>query len=416
LKIKVIVLLLFAMIMLAIVGEAQVPKPKFRRVAQRMPDNYIVVFKDTVSTADVPSIARQIASAHNSVARFIYQYALKGFAVQVSEADAIEISNDSRVEWVEEDAVGSIVEQWGLDRIDQRYLPLDNVYSFWQLAANVNIYVLDTGIRATHSEFGGRVVSAFDAVQANCYCGFTCDNAFAATRGHGTAVASVASGATYGVIRNATLYDVRVVNCDGGVDSAKLISGINWVTQNFVGPAVANISSAIAANDSVDTAVRNSAAAGVLYVVGAGNDSTDAIGYSPARMADIEVLTVGATDIVDRRGHDWDPQNPIKGSNWGSVVDIFAPGTNITVAWSDSDSDTRTGINGTSLASPYVAGVAAHYKQQHPGASPTTVANWIIGIATSGVVTDQRPDGWILGIDQVHPGTPNRLLFQPFSF
>jgi subtilisin family serine protease len=313
----------------------------------------------------------------------VYDAALRGFAAQMTEEEALALSQDPDVLYVEEDAIVEIGATqtnatWGLDRIDQRDRPLNGTYSYTTTGSGVNVYVIDTGIRRTHTQFGGRAFAGYDALG-----GSTND-----CHGHGTHVAGTVGGSTYGVAKSVRLYAVRVLNCSGSGSTSGVIAGVNWVTSNHVKPAVANMSLGGGASTSLDTAVRNSIAAGVTYAVSAGNSNVNASSSSPARVG--EAITVGSTTSTDAKS---------SFSNYGSVVDIFAPGSSITSAWSTGDTATRT-ISGTSMASPHVAGVAARYLQGSPGASPATVRNAIVADATTGRITG------------LPSGTSNRLLFR----
>jgi subtilisin family serine protease len=266
---------------------------------------------------------------------------------------------------------------WGIDRIDEADLPLDNTYVYNESGEGVHVYVIDTGIRTTHSEFGGRASVSFDALGGN---GQDC-------HGHGTHVAGTVGGATYGVAKDATLHAVRVLNCSGSGTTAGVIAGVDWVTQNHQSPAVANMSLGGSASAALDNAVNNSINSGVTYAIAAGNSSANACNYSPARVA--AALTAGASTNTDARA---------SFSNFGSCLDVFAPGQSITSAWSTSDGATNT-ISGTSMASPHVAGVAALFLEANPGAAPATVASALVNGATTNRLTG------------IGSGSPNRLLY-----
>jgi len=330
------------------------------------------------------SVARatEMSTTFGAGLTHVYAHAINGFSAWMSDDRAVALSDDPRVKFVEEDSImRATVTQtnppWGLDRIGQRDLPLNQTYSYTSTGATVNAYIIDTGIRLTHRQFGGRASFGFDAMGGN---GIDCN-------GHGTHVSGTVGGSTFGVAKNVRLFAVRVLNCSGSGTNSGVIAGVDWVTANRIRPAVANMSLGGGVSAALDTAVRNSIASGVTYAIAAGNSNTNAANSSPARVA--EAITVGATTMTDARS---------SFSNFGSVVDIFAPGSAILSAWRTSDTATNT-ISGTSMATPHVAGVAARFLQNNPTASPATVRNELVAQAT------------LNHLSGIPLGTANRLLF-----
>jgi subtilisin family serine protease len=374
-------------------GAAQSAEAKLhRKGARAIRGQYIVVFRDDASIARGDHAAvlgrmNAVLRGRGAMPEHVYADAIRGFSATMSEQDALAIAADPSVAFVEEDAVmEAFVTQnnatWGLDRIDQRNRPLSTTYTYTRTGSGVTAYVIDTGIRRTHTQFGGRAVHGFTAIndgRGSLDC-----------NGHGTHVAGTIGGSTYGVAKQVRLVAVRVLSCSGSGSTSGVISGVNFVSNNHAlgAPAVANMSLGGGISSALDTAVNNSINDGVTYAVAAGNSNANAGNFSPARVA--AAITVGSSTITDARS---------SFSNFGGVVDIFAPGSSITSAWSTSDTATRT-ISGTSMATPHVAGVAARYLQGNPGASPGTVRTAIVGDATLNVLTG------------IPSGTANRLLFR----
>ncbi|MFQ5737517.1 MAG: S8 family peptidase [Acidobacteriota bacterium] len=339
--------------------------------------------------ADVRRLAEVLVAQHGALPSdllHVYHAAIRGFSVRMSRAQAQQLLLDDRVQSVEADGrVFATASQsgatWGLDRIDQRDLPLDNTYVYNQDGSGVHAYIIDTGIRTTHTEFAGRVGNGFTAIGGGVE---DCN-------GHGTHVSGTVGSTTYGVAKNVTLHPVRVLDCGGSGSTSGVIAGVDWVTSNHLSPAVANMSLGGGASTSLDNAVRSSITSGVTYAVAAGNSNRDACRESPARVA--EALTVGSTTSSDVRS---------SFSNRGRCVDLFAPGSDITSTWFSSDTATAV-LSGTSMASPHVTGVAALFLEANPSASPATVFNAIIDNATSG------------RLSSIGSGSPNLLLYSLLS-
>lgn len=381
---------------------------ELRRAERPIPGSYIVVFKQEAilermarsgrllptrvvdgmvepdTRAAVEQTVVDIASAGRMDVRNVYSNAVNGMAVRTDRAGLSRLLADPRVAFVEEDGqVGINATQsnatWGLDRVDQRARPLNGTYVYATTASNVTAYIIDTGIRATHTDFGGRVRAGFSAISDGRGAG-DCN-------GHGTHVAGTVGGNTWGVAKRVGLVPVRVLDCNGGGTSSGVIAGIDWVRTHRTRPAVANMSLGGGASSAIDTAINSLVNAGVTVVVAAGNDNANACNYSPARAA--AAITVGSTTSSDARS---------SFSNYGTCLDIFAPGSAIRSAWHSSNTSTNT-ISGTSMASPHVAGAAALYLSSNPSALPATVRNALVNKASNGVVVDAKT------------GSPNKLLY-----
>jgi subtilisin family serine protease len=388
------VILILALVLVAVqpglaAGQPDPMAPLVASGSAAIPNRFIVVFDESASQADVDAAMEMTARVPGVTIHFRYDAALKGFAATLPNAALNRLRSQRGVAYVEEDSVMTISTTqspatWGLDRIDQRNRPLSNSYTYTATGSGVTAYIIDTGIRITHNDFGGRASVGTDTV-GDGRNGDDCN-------GHGTHVAGTVGGSTYGVAKAVTLKAVRVLNCSGSGTTSGVIAGINWVTGNHAAgqPAVANMSLGGGASSSLDTAVNNSIADGIVYAVAAGNDRRDACRNSPARVPN--ALTVGATTSSDAKA---------SYSNYGACLDMFAPGSSITSAWNTSNTATNT-ISGTSMATPHVAGVAALYLQLNPSAAPAAVSAALIANTTTGVVSSAGRN------------SPNRLLFSDY--
>ncbi|GGT31043.1 hypothetical protein GCM10010271_38940 [Streptomyces kurssanovii] len=358
------------------------PSPEMaplHRSANAVPGRYIVTL---ARTADSNAMMGEVGAT----ALFTYRTALRGFTADLTADQLKQVRLRPDVVAVEEDATVTAntppasslapAASWGLDRIDQRELPLNDEFTAAGSGQGVNAYILDTGIDYGHSEFGGRAVFGYDAV-GDGRRGQDC-------QGHGTHVAGTVGGSSYGVARKASLVSVRVLDCEGGGTLSGVIAGMDWVAANAEQPAVLNASLGGGRSTAVNDAADALAASGVLPVVAAGNEATNACNVSPASAE--RVLAVGATNASDQEA---------EFSNFGSCLSVYAPGTSIVSAELGGGS---VDMNGTSMASPHVAGVAALYKSGHPTATAAEVAAWIVEKSSKDLITG------------ISPGSPNRLL------
>ncbi|WP_447003027.1 S8 family serine peptidase [Saccharothrix isguenensis] len=349
-----------------------------------VPGSYIVVLRDT-NPQQTASLATALVGQYGGQIKLTYTAALSGFSAAMTEAQASALAADPSVEYVEQDGIAYATDTqtdptWGLDRVDQKALPLDSKYTYATTASDVTAYVIDTGIHKAHPDFGGRAVDGYDFIGN--------DKETEDCNGHGTHVAGTIGSTTYGVAKGVKLVGVRVLDCKGSGQWSQVIGGVDWVVQNAVRPAVANMSLGGRAQSSLDSAVRKAVGAGITFAVASGNDSRDACDTSPARTP--EAITVNATDKSGSRS---------SFSNYGTCTDIFAPGSDITSTWNDGG--TRT-IDGTSMAAPHVAGAAALYLSGSAASAPADVAKALTENATAGAVKDPGAD------------SPDRLLYTGF--
>ncbi len=350
-------------------------------------NQYIVILNKDIGLSN--DFAQNIAKQHGGKVLQSYDTVLKGFAVYLPEAagtafveamkknpNVLSVENDTVMKI---DATTQSNPDWGLDRIDQKTLPLNSAYSYLQTGSGTTAYIVDTGILSTHQQFSGRVLSGYTAISDG--------NGTTDCNGHGTHVAGTVGGSTYGVAKNVSLVPIRILGCDGSGASSNVIAGLDWILKNGKKPAVVNMSLGGGASTSLDSAVENLFNNGYVMVVAAGNSNADACSASPARVS--KAITVAATDNTDTRA---------SYSNYGSCVDIFAPGSQINSSWIGSNTATKV-LNGTSMATPHAAGVVAQMLQSTPSATPQTISTNLLNQASSNVVKNPS-------------GSPNRLLYK----
>ena len=367
----------------AVPAQAQEGSVRLANSDAAVADSYIVVLKDSVRGAAVSAQADTLAAEYGAQVGHTYTTALQGFSVTASETEAKRLAADDSVAYVQQNQKFTVSDtqadppSWGLDRIDQRDLPLDSSYTYANKGDGVTAYVVDTGVMVDHPTFEGRATGGYDAIDG--------DTDVTDGHGHGTHVAGTVGGAEYGVAKGVSIVGVRVLDDSGSGTTAQVAAGIDWVAQNASGPSVANMSLGGPADDVLDAATQGAIDAGITFAVAAGNSSADASGFSPARVE--SAITVAASDDADSQAYF---------SNYGSLVDIYAPGVDITSSWNDGATNT---ISGTSMASPHVAGAAALFLSANPDATPADVAAGLTSAATPDKITNPTGD------------TPNLLLY-----
>jgi len=339
-------------------------------------NSYVIVLKDGADPTSVAAVA-------GIQPRFVYVFALNGFSAELNQGQLTALQHNPNVDYIEPDqefqADATVTAaSWGLDRIDQRNLPLSGTFTYTATASAVYAYVIDTGIYTAHTQFGGRASNVYDAFGGS---GQDC-------HGHGTHVAGTIGGSSYGIARAVRLRGVRVLNCSGSGSTSGIIAAVDWVRGHRSNPAVANLSLGGGFSSSLNTAINNLANSGVFVAVAAGNSNANACNYSPSS-ASAAYTTAASTSSDAKASY----------SNYGSCVDGYAPGSSIKSAWIGSTSATAT-ISGTSMASPHIAGVAALYKATFGNASSSTIVSWINTNSTSGKITGNPT------------GTANRLLYK----
>jgi subtilisin family serine protease len=366
-----------------------------------IPEHYLVTLRD--GTADASDLARQLTAVPGVRVSHVYRHTIRGFAARLPAAAVAALARNPNVQAVEPDQVVSLWQTfqdqavWGLDRSDQRTLPLDTRYGYTLDGSGVEVFVVDTGIRSSHQELEGRVSGGFSSFQ---------DGVTEDCNGHGTHVAGTVAGATWGVAKAARVSPVRVLDCGGSGSWSGVIAGVDWVVGQAVHggrkPAVINMSLGGGASSTVDAAVQRAVSAGVVVVVAAGNSKTDACKSSPAR--EPSAITVGASTVADAQA---------SYSNYGRCLDLYAPGSGIRSAWYTSDT-AYADLNGTSMASPHVAGAVALFLQADPGASPGAVTRRLLDGATSGVLRSLgqgSPDRLLYALAAGEPPPPDQTVF-----
>lgn len=373
-------------------GEDQLaPVYKKNNVPADLQDSYIVVFKDEVDVAEIDGESERMCGGGKANKERTFKHAVKGFSGRMSDASIEEFRRNPKVKYIEQNQVVQLVATqtgatWGLDRIDQANLPLSTTYTYNTNGSTVTAYIFDTGVRSDHTEFGGRVTGGFSAISAEP----TPEDG----NGHGTHVAGTVGGSTYGVAKSVTIVPVKVLGAAGSGTNAGVVAGLDWAIAHHTAgvPAVGNMSLGGGISAATDDAVRRCVADGIVMAVAAGNSNLDASTASPARVR--EAITVGSTTSTDAKS---------SFSNYGSIVDIHAPGSSITSAWITSSTALNT-ISGTSMATPHVAGAAALYLEYLPGSTPAQVETALKQFSAVGRITG-LPSGTVNNLLQINFGT-----------
>ncbi|MEU6485324.1 S8 family peptidase [Streptomyces sp. NPDC046887] len=388
-------------------GQSPSPQPLAPLVADsgaasQVPDRYIVVTQGAA-----PEVAEAARAAGGTIG-LTYSTTLSGFSAELPEAAVTALRAHPRVKYVEAvhrrqapevdvrnegpakgqtsaPARTAAAAPWALDRIDQRTLPLDSRFAVANTGKGVNAYVIDSGIRATHQEFGGRVKSGFSAIKDgrgtnDCH-------------GHGTFVASEVGGKTYGVAKDVTLHAVRILNCSNSGTTEQIVAGMDWTAKNHVAPAVANMSIQSdkgETSQAMDEAAAGLIDSGVVLVLIAGNWGDNRCTNSPK---DPRAIITAASTRTDKRNSGRNP------SSYGSCVTLFAPGADVSGAAIKNDTAVATGWNGTSMAAPLVTGTIANAQQSNPGLTMGQAKDLVVANSTKDVLTD------------IGTGSPNRLLY-----
>lgn len=366
------------------------PVYKANNVPADLQDSYIVVFKDDVAENEIDGESEKMCGSAKAQKERTFKHAVKGFSGRLTAAAIEEFRRNPKVKYIEQNQVFSIVATqnnatWGIDRIDQSDLPLNSTFTYNTNGSTVTAYIFDTGVRSDHVEFGGRVTGGFSAIATEP----TPEDG----NGHGTHVAGTVGGSTYGIAKAVKIVPVKVLDGTGSGTNAGVIAGLEWAVTNHVsGPAVGNMSLGGGISTTLDAAVRSCIADGIVMAVAAGNSNLDASTASPARVA--EAITVGSTTNTDAKS---------SFSNYGSLVDIHAPGSSISSSYNTSSTSVAV-LSGTSMASPHVAGAAVLYLEYAPGSTPAQVETALKTFSAVGRITG-LPSGTVNNLLQINFGT-----------